>query len=74
MFLERFRKESKVDDYAETLFVVGCYVVQVMVVNANGNWVKNQEYVYPKSLVPTFHSFLEPIDHILGVITVWAKP
>lgn len=41
-FLENFRKELKVDDFAETIFVAGCYSGQVMVENANGQWIKQE--------------------------------
>ncbi len=49
-FLEKFRNQLKVDDFAETIFVAGCYVGQVMVVNANGNWVTNHDAMLPNEV------------------------
>jgi hypothetical protein len=40
-FLQRFRNEGlTVNDFAETIFVAGCYVGQVMVHNNGGEWIK----------------------------------
>lgn len=50
-FLERFRREGlSVNDCAETIFVAGCYVGQVMVNQCNGNWVRQEEAGLPEGV------------------------
>lgn len=47
-FLQRFRDEGLVvNDFAETIFVAGSYVGQVMVNNSNGIWIKQEEANLP---------------------------
>jgi|ERR1700722_3622817 len=39
-FLQKFRdKKIKINDFAETVFIAGCYVGQVMVYHAQGEWI-----------------------------------
>lgn len=49
-FLENFSKELKVDDFAETIFIAGCYSGQVMVENANGIWIKQEDANLPEGI------------------------
>jgi hypothetical protein len=49
-FLEKFSKDLKVDDFAETIFVAGCYSGQVMIENANGQWIKQEDANLPKGV------------------------
>lgn len=46
-FLDNFSKELNVDDFAETIFVAGCYSGQVMIENANGQWIKQEDANLP---------------------------
>jgi hypothetical protein len=47
-FLQRFKDEGlSVDDFAETIFVAGCYVGQVMVHNNAGVWIKEEDANLP---------------------------
>jgi hypothetical protein len=47
-FLKRFRNEGlSVNDFAETIFVAGAYVGQVMVNNNNGAWIKQEDANLP---------------------------
>ncbi len=47
-FLQRFRDEGlTVNDFAETIFVTGSYVGQVMVNNNNGIWIRQEEANLP---------------------------
>ncbi|XOV67663.1 MAG: hypothetical protein ACFHU9_00560 [Fluviicola sp.] len=50
-FLENFSKELKVDDFAETIFVAGCYCGQVMIENANGRWIKQEDANLPNGVI-----------------------
>ena len=49
-FLENYSKELKVDDFAETIFVAGCYCGQVMVENASGQWIKQEDANLPNGV------------------------
>ena len=52
-FLQRFTDEGlSVNDFAETIFVAGCYVGEVMVRNANGKWISNNEMDLPPAISP----------------------
>lgn len=43
-FLQRFKDDGlSVNDFAETIFVVGCYVGQVMVHNNGGVWIRQED-------------------------------
>lgn len=47
-FLQRFRDEGlTVNDFAETIFVAGSYVGQVMINNNNGIWIGQEEVNLP---------------------------
>ena len=51
-FLQRRRDEGlTVDDFAETIFVAGCYTGQVMVVNDGGKWLRGEDAKLPNGLV-----------------------
>jgi hypothetical protein len=50
-FLQSFREKALlVNDFAETIFVVGCYVGQVMVHNKGGKWIKEEDANLPKGV------------------------
>jgi hypothetical protein len=50
-FLQGFRDEGlTVNDFAETIFVAGCYVGQVMVYNNGGEWIKQEDANLPDSV------------------------
>lgn len=50
-FLQRFRDEGlTVNDFAETIFVAGCYIGQVMVHNNGGVWIKQEEANLPSGM------------------------
>ncbi|MGG9961193.1 hypothetical protein [Ferruginibacter sp. SUN106] len=50
-FLQRFSNEGlTVNDFAETIFVAGCYVGQVMIINNNGAWVSQEEVKLPEGV------------------------
>jgi len=50
-FLQRFRNEGlTVNDFAETIFVAGCYVGQVMVQNNGGVWIKQEDANLPDGI------------------------
>lgn len=47
-FLQRFRDEGlSVNDFAETIFVAGCYVGQIMVNHSGGEWIKQEDANLP---------------------------
>ena len=47
-FLQRFNDEGlTVNNFAETIFVAGCYVGQVMIKNNNGIWIGLEEVNLP---------------------------
>lgn len=47
-FLERFNKKGvPLDKFAETIFVAGCYVGQVMIFNHGGEWIKEADANVP---------------------------
>ena len=47
-FLQRFRDEGlTVNDFAETIFVAGCYVGQVMATNNGGVWIRQEDAKLP---------------------------
>lgn len=47
-FLQRFSDEGlTVNDFAETIFVAGSYVGQVMINNDNGVWISQEEVKLP---------------------------
>ena len=47
-FLQQFSDEGlTVNDFAETIFVAGCYVGQVMIKNNNGTWIGQEEVNLP---------------------------
>jgi hypothetical protein len=50
-FLQRFSDEGlTVDDFAETIFVAGSYVGQVMVKTNNGVWIRQEEADLPNGI------------------------
>ncbi|HEU5165149.1 MAG TPA: hypothetical protein VFU29_06390 [Chitinophagaceae bacterium] len=50
-FLQRFSDEGlAVNDFAETIFVAGAYVGQVMIKNRNGVWIKGDELNLPEGI------------------------
>lgn len=47
-FLQRFHDEGlRVDDFAETIFVAGCYVGEVMAKNNGGHWIDSSNLDLP---------------------------
>lgn len=55
-FLEKFKKEGlKVNDFAETIFLAGCYVGEVFVKNEKGTWIDARDFVqhFPPGFSPT---------------------
>jgi len=47
-FLQRFSDEGlTVNDFAETIFVAGSYVGQVMIKNRNGIWIRQEDLNLP---------------------------
>ena len=47
-FLQRFRDEGlNVNDFAETIFVAGAYVGEVMIKNNQGVWIKQEDANLP---------------------------
>lgn len=50
-FLQRFRDEGlTVNDFAETIFVAGAYIGQVMIVNNNGTWIRQEDANLPNGI------------------------
>lgn len=50
-FLQRFSDEGlTVNDFAETIFVAGAYVGEVMVRNNNGRWIKQEDANLPAGI------------------------
>jgi hypothetical protein len=50
-FLQKFSDEGlTVNDFAETIFVAGSYVGQVMVQNNNGVWIKQEDANLPNGV------------------------
>ena len=50
-FLQRFSDEGlSVNDFAETIFVAGSYVGQVMIRNNNGTWIRQEEANLPEGI------------------------
>lgn len=50
-FLQRFKDEGlSVNDFAETIFVAGCYVGEVMVHNAGGKWLTQEDAKLPEGI------------------------
>ena len=50
-FLQRFSDEGlTVNDFAETIFVAGSYVGQVMIRNNNGIWIRQEEANLPAGI------------------------
>jgi hypothetical protein len=50
-FLQRFSDEGlTVNDFAETIFVAGAYVGQVMIENENGMWIRQEEVDLPEGV------------------------
>ena len=50
-FLQQFSDEGlSVNDFAETIFVAGCYVGQVMVNNNSGVWISQDEVSLPEGV------------------------
>jgi hypothetical protein len=50
-FLQRFREEGMtVNDFAETIFVAGCYTGQVMIRNNHGQWIKAEDISLPNGV------------------------
>jgi hypothetical protein len=55
-FLEKFRKEGlAVNDFAETIFLAGCYVGEVFVKNKKGTWIDAKDFAqhFPPGFSPT---------------------
>jgi hypothetical protein len=50
-FLQRFSDEGlDVNEFAETIFVAGAYVGQIMVQNSGGVWIRQQESRLPEGV------------------------
>jgi hypothetical protein len=50
-FLQHFSDEGlTVNDFAETIFVAGCYVGQVMITHNNGAWIAQEEVTLPNQV------------------------
>ncbi|HZY38056.1 MAG TPA: hypothetical protein VFE53_15480 [Mucilaginibacter sp.] len=50
-FLQRFRDEGlTANDFAETIFVCGCYVGEVMARNNFGKWIKQEDANLPEGV------------------------
>lgn len=50
-FLQRFSDEGlTVNDFAETIFVAGSYIGQVMIYNNNGVWIKQEDANLPNGI------------------------
>lgn len=50
-FLQRFSDEGlSVNDFAETIFVAGSYIGQVMIKNNNGIWIRQEEANLPEGI------------------------
>lgn len=50
-FLQKFKDEGlSVNDFAETIFVAGAYVGQVMIVNNKGIWINQEEANLPDGI------------------------
>lgn len=50
-FLQQFRDEGlTVNDFAETIFVAGSYIGQVMIKNNNGIWIGQEEVKLPDGI------------------------
>lgn len=50
-FLQNFKNDGvSVNDFAETIFVAGCYVGQVMVLNNSGVWIKQEDADLPEGI------------------------
>lgn len=50
-FLQGFKDEGlTVNDFAETIFVAGAYVGQVMIVNNNGTWISQEDANLPSGV------------------------
>ena len=53
-FLQRFSDEGlAVDDFAETIFVAGAYVGEVIIKNNDGTWLRQEDANLPKGIVMT---------------------
>ena len=53
-FLQKFSDEGmSVNDFAETIFVAGSYVGQVMINNNNGQWIEQD-----KASLPSYCPFM----------------
>lgn len=50
-FLQQFKDEGlTVNDFAETIFVAGCYVGQVMIQNNEAEWIKQENANLPNGI------------------------
>lgn len=50
-FLQTFSDEGlSVNDFAETIFVAGCYVGEIMIRNNEGSWVRQEEAGLPEGV------------------------
>jgi len=50
-FLENFKREGiTVNDFAETIFVAGAYVGEIMVKNSGGVWIWQEEAIPPDGI------------------------
>jgi hypothetical protein len=53
-FLQRFSDEGlTVDDFAETIFVAGAYIGEVMIKNNDGIWLKQEDANLPNGVTMT---------------------
>ncbi len=51
LFLQRFKDEGlTVNDFAETIFIAGCYVGQVIVENCKAEWIQQDEANLPNGI------------------------
>jgi len=51
IFLQKFRDQGlTTEDFAETIFIAGCYVGQVMVINHHGQWINEKEALLPEGI------------------------
>lgn len=49
-FLDHYSKENDVDAFAETIFIAGCFVGEIMVHNARGKWINSADANLPEGV------------------------
>jgi hypothetical protein len=68
-FLQRFRDEGlTVNDFAETIFVAGAYVGEVMIRNNDGKWLRMEDANLPDGITMTQIVVKLPNDNITDPI------